>query len=213
MARPPQRRTIHPSFVTFTFHPRLSSAKAPVPTVTTDKRTAFMQAYEACHEPFARYCSALAYGKMDAQDLMQDVLLSAFQRFERIEKKDQLLHYLIRAARNRAVSVWRLGKRNTAISDQQTARLKERGASPELLMDVGILYAAIDELPDAQRDALVLFEVSGLSMAEIAAIQGINENAVKTRVSRARATVRARLDGRARPLRTEMLHALTSFML
>ena len=172
-----------------------------------------MQAYDACHEPFARYCSALAYGKMDAQDLMQDVLLSAFQRFERIEKKDQLLHYLIRAARNRAVSVWRMGKRNTAISEQQSARLKERGASAELLVDVGFLYAAIDELPDAQRDALVLFEVSGLSMAEIAEIQGINENAVKTRVSRARAAVRTRLDGRARPLRTEMLHALTSLML
>lgn len=172
-----------------------------------------MQAYDACHEPFARYCSALAYGKMDAQDLMQDVLLSAFQRFERIEKKDQLLHYLIRAARNRAVSVWRIGKRNTAISEQQSARLKERGASAELLVDVGFLYAAIDELPDAQRDALVLFEVSGLSMAEIAEIQGINENAVKTRVSRARAAVRTRLDGRARPLRTEMLHALTSLML
>ncbi|HPF90467.1 MAG: RNA polymerase sigma factor [Flavobacteriales bacterium] len=172
-----------------------------------------MQAYDACHEPFARYCSALAYGKMDAQDLMQDVLLSAFQRFERIEKKDQLLHYLIRAARNRSVSVWRMGRRNTAISDQQAARLKERGASADLLVDVGILYAAMDALPDAQRDALVLFEVSGLSMAEIAEIQGINENAVKTRVSRARAAVRAQLDGRARPLRTELLNALTSLML
>ena len=40
-----------------------------------------MEAYEKCHEPFVRYCSALAYGKMDAEDLVQDVLLSAYQRF------------------------------------------------------------------------------------------------------------------------------------
>lgn len=172
-----------------------------------------MQAYKPCHEPFTRYCSALAYGKMDVQDLMQDVLLSAFQRFEGIEKKDQLLHYLIRAARNRAVSIWRSGKRNTAINEQQVARLRERGASAEMIVDVGILYDTIASLPAAQRDALVLFEVSGLSMAEIAAIQGVNENAVKTRVSRARAAMRTRLEGRARPLRPELLHALTSLML
>lgn len=172
-----------------------------------------MQAYKPCHEPFARYCSALAYGRMDVQDLMQDVLLSAFQHFERIEKKDQLLHYLVRAARNRATSSWRIGKRSEAINEKQAARLRERGASADMLMDVAILYAAMDKLPAQQRDALVLFEVSGLSMAEIAVIQGTNENAVKTRVSRARTAVREMLEGRARPVRTELLHSLTTLLL
>lgn len=181
--------------------------------MTNDKRTEFMQAYQACHEPFARYCSALAYGRMDAQDLMQDVLLSAFQHFERIEKKDQLLHYLVRAARNRATSVWRIGRRNETINEKQAARLKERGASADMLVDVDILYKAMDKLPALQRDALVLFEVSGLSMAEIAAIQGTNENAVKTRVSRARAAVREMLDGRVRPVRAELLHTFTTLLL
>jgi len=68
------------------------------------KQQIFLKAYEACHEPFVRYCSALAYGKMDAEDLVQDVLLSAYQHFEKIEKKDQFLHYLIRSARNRSIS-------------------------------------------------------------------------------------------------------------
>jgi RNA polymerase sigma-70 factor, ECF subfamily len=172
-----------------------------------------MAAYQPCHVPFTRYCSALAYGRMDAQDLMQDVLLGAFQRFDRIRKKDELLHYLVRAARNRSVSMLRLGRRNTAICEQQAARLKARGASAEMLVDVGILYGALDKLPMAQRDALVLFEVSGLSMAEIAVIQGTNENAVKTRVSRARTALRARLEGRARPVRTDLLNSLTSLML
>lgn len=187
--------------------------KASTYAVTKDLRTEFMKAYEPCHEPFVRYCSALAYGRMDVQDLMQDVLLSAFQRFERIQQKDRLLHYLIRAARNRAVSTWRIGRRNTAFCEVQTNRLKERGASPDLLVDVGILYNALDQLPPVQRDALVLFEVSGLSMAEIAQIQGTNENAVKTRVSRARTAIRGLLDGRARPVRTELLHSLTTLLL
>lgn len=172
-----------------------------------------MQAYQRCHEPFTRYCSAIAYGRMDAQDLMQDVLLSAFQQYERIEKKDDLLYYLIRAARNRAVNMWRLRRRNEAICEKQAARLKARGASPDMLVDISILYGALDKLPPAQRDALVLFEVSGLSMAEIAVIQGSNENAVKTRVSRARAAVRALLEGRAKPAPAAMLHSMTTLML
>lgn len=65
------------------------------------KQLAFLEAYESCHEPFLRYCSALVYGKMDVEDLVQDVLLSAYQHFDKIEKKHQLLHYLIRAARNK----------------------------------------------------------------------------------------------------------------
>ncbi|MBL7982567.1 MAG: RNA polymerase sigma factor [Flavobacteriales bacterium] len=181
--------------------------------MTDDPRTAFMQAYQKCHEPFARYCSALAYGRMDAQDLMQDVLLSAFQQFERIRQKDQLLHYLLRAARNRAASHWRIGKRQADITEQQAARLRERGANAEVLVDVDILYRAMDQLPDKLRDALVLFEVSGLSMAEIAELQGTNENAVKTRVSRARTALRGQLEGRARSTHRELLQTLGSLLL
>lgn len=178
-----------------------------------DQRTEFMLAYQPCHEPFVRYCSALAYGKMDAQDLIQDVLLSAFQQFERIRKKDELLHYLIRAARNRAISMWRLNRRNETLCEQQASRLLARGASAEMLLDVQFLYRALDKLPAAQRDALVLFEVSGLSMSEIAEIQQCAEGAVKTRVSRARAALRGYLDGEAKPASTALLHTLTSFML
>ena len=178
-----------------------------------DPRSEFMQAYAPCHEPFARYCAALAYGRMDVQDLMQDVLLSAFQQFERIRKKDELLHYLIRAARNRAVSVWRSDRRQEPIREQQAERLKDRGATPEMLVDVGILYGALEKLSASQREALVLFEVSGLSMLEISKIQSSNENAVKTRVSRARITLRNSLEGRARTVHTELLNSLTSLML
>jgi len=181
--------------------------------VAEDKRSEFMLAYQPCHEPFVRYCSALAYGKMDAQDLIQDVLLSTFRQFDRIRKKDELLHYMIRAARNRAISIWRLNRRNETVCEQQASRLRERGASAEMLLDVQFLYRALDKLPSAQRDALVLFEVSGLSMAEIAVIQQSAEGAVKTRVSRARAAVRDYLEGQAKPATPALLHTLTSFML
>jgi RNA polymerase sigma-70 factor (ECF subfamily) len=170
--------------------------------MSPDLRTAFMEAYAPCHGPFVRYCSAVAYGRMDAEDLMQDVLISAFQHFEKIRAKEELLHYLVRAAHNRSISIWRSRRNIGSLHEAYAERLVAHGATPEQVTDAGILYRTLSKLPSAQRDALVLFEVSGLSMAEIAAIQDTTEGAVKTRVSRARDAVRNRLAGRARSLST-----------
>ena len=52
------------------------------------KQKAFMDAYQGCHQAFLRYCSALAYGKMEVEDLVQEILLSAYKHFDKIRKKD-----------------------------------------------------------------------------------------------------------------------------
>jgi RNA polymerase sigma-70 factor (ECF subfamily) len=52
------------------------------------------------------------------------------------------------------------------------------------------ITAALHKLPTAARQALVLFEVQGFSIGEIAELQGASESAVKSRLSRARDTLR-----------------------
>lgn len=150
------------------------------------KHKAFLKAYQSCHDSFVRYCSALAYGKMDAEDLVQDVLLSAYQQFDKIKNKDQFLHYLIRSARNRSVSNWRKQKYKVELIDQHTERLQSQDVSAETLLDIQLLYRTINQLPEKQRDAIILFEVTGFSMKEIAEIQGSTVGAVKTKISRGR---------------------------
>ena len=150
------------------------------------KQEAFMEAYQHCHEPFLRYCSALAYGKMDTEDLVQDVLLSAFQHFEQIQEKGQLLHYLIRAARNRSISIWRKSKFKAEWIESHANKLIAQGVSPEMTLDVELLYRTLNRLPLRQRDAIVLFEISGFSMKEIAEIQNSTVGAIKTKISRGR---------------------------
>ena len=149
-----------------------------------------MKAYEACHEPFMRYCTALAYSKMDAEDLVQDVLMSAFKHFDNIEKKGKLLHYLTRAAKNRSVSVWRKRKNEAELTEKHNARMMAQGVSADRLLDVQMLYKALDMLPTAQKEAIILFEISGFSMKEIAEMQNSTEGAVKTKVSRGRVKLR-----------------------
>lgn len=153
-----------------------------------------MTAYNRCHDAFLRYCSALAYGKMDTEDLVQDVLLSAYHKFEQINDKDQLLHYLIRAARNRSISNWRKTKYKAELLEQHTERLTAQGVSPETMLDIQLMYRTLDQLPEEQRDAVILFEITGFSMKEIAAIQNSTEGAIKTKISRGRKKLRQLLE-------------------
>ena len=58
--------------------------------------------------------------------------------------------------------------------------------SAEVAMDVQLLYEALDNLPVKQRDAVILFEITGFSLEEIRAMQGGTLSGVKARVARGR---------------------------
>lgn len=162
--------------------------------MSNPKQVEFLEAYKSCHAPFVRYCSALAHGKMDAEDLVQDVLLTAYQHFSKIEKKSELLHYLIRGARNRSISIWRKKKYKAEFVEKHAERMRSQEVPADVLLDIQTLYKVLDTLPETQRDALILFEISGFSMKEIAKIQDSTEGAVKTKISRGRQKLKGLLN-------------------
>lgn len=158
------------------------------------KQDQFMELYERCHEPFIRYCSALAGSKMDSEDLIQDVLLSAYRQFESIKRKEELLHYLIRAARNRYVTNWKKQSRRKELLEERGDRLLSKGIAPDTLLDIQLLYDALDKLSVQQKTALILFEINGFSMREIAVIQNSTVGAIKMKISRGRKRLRTLLE-------------------
>lgn len=164
-------------------------------TLQEEKQSAFMKAYNPCHQAFTRYCSALAYGKMNKDDLIQDILLSAYERFDKIKHKDRLLHYLIRAARYRSISNWRKTKYSTALLEKHGEELKAQGVSPEMVLDIQWMYRVLDQLPEKQKEAIILYEINGFSMKEIAKIQEDSVAAVKVRISRGRKKLRNKAQG------------------
>lgn len=161
--------------------------------MSSSKQEKFLEFYQECHDPFVRYCTALTYGKMDMEDLVQDVLFSTYKHFEKIQNHKQLLHYLVRAAHNRAISLWRKKKYTTELIDLHAERLRSKEVSAETLLDIQSLYKTLDKLPPKQKNALILFEISGFSMKEIAELQNSTPGAVKTLVSRARQKLKALL--------------------
>ncbi|MEL7121973.1 MAG: sigma-70 family RNA polymerase sigma factor [Bacteroidota bacterium] len=163
------------------------------------KQTAFWKAYQAHHDAFVRYCSALAYGLMDTEDLVQDTLLATYENFEGIRRKDQLLHYMIRTARNKAISKRRKSRFKVELAEKHAERLVANGVPAESLVDIQLMYQAMNKLSEKDRSMLIMFEISGFSIKEIAKINNCSEGSVKTRLSRARVKLRKLMQDEKEP--------------
>jgi RNA polymerase sigma-70 factor (ECF subfamily) len=150
------------------------------------KQDSFLELYEPIHDRFERFCRARVYGDMEYSDLMNDTLLIAFQKIETLQSKDAFLSFLF------GICVRVLGSKNQKkreerfSNDQQAALIQDNSANGELHTDVHYLYELLKKLSDDQRESIILFEISGFSIKEIAEIQGANEDAVKQRLKRGR---------------------------
>lgn len=154
----------------------------------------FLTWYAPLHERFLRYCDSRTLGWEQAEDLVQDAILSALESWDRLDDKDKLLSYMIGIVNNRLRNQLRSRRVHRRYVEERRRGLLDRlPAQPEIALDLHQLLQAIDRLRPAQREALLLTAVSGFSVREAAEIQGCTEGAVKTRVSRARACLREEL--------------------
>jgi RNA polymerase sigma-70 factor (ECF subfamily) len=153
----------------------------------------FLRHYQPLHEAFVRYCGSHAYGLVDTEDLVQDAILATMQRFHTVRDKKKLLPFMITVANNLMRGQYRKRKFNAPLSEKQFEKLKSRLPDPDAAADVHFLHLALGKLPAAEKEAVMLFGISGFSMREIAEIQHASEGAVRVRVHRARQKLRQAL--------------------
>jgi RNA polymerase sigma-70 factor (ECF subfamily) len=140
----------------------------------------------------------------DAQDALQDALLSAFRSIRAFEGSSRLGTWLHRIAVNAALMRLRSRRRKPAVRMDDLPGLDEDGLGPrerpswqdpgDLALERRELRAMvrekIDLLPPDHRQVLVLRDMEELSTEDTAAALGINPGAVKTRLHRARRALR-----------------------
>jgi RNA polymerase sigma-70 factor (ECF subfamily) len=168
---------------------------------------------EACTELVAdhqRMVFQLAFHLMgdyeDARDLSQDVFLQVFRTIDRFRGQSALRTWIYRIAVNQARNRQRWWRRRLR-SDQVSldAHLEQHGddvltdvsSTPDLALSrketASHVWQALEALPFEQRTAVVLREIDGLSYEEIAFSLGIAIGTVKSRLTRAREALRAKL--------------------
>ncbi len=161
--------------------------------MTTNAHTEFLKAYEPIHKAFVRYCSSRAYGLMETEDLVQETILATLQCFSKIRQKEKLLSFMIGTVNNVIKNKLRRKIFRGYWDETLLEKLESRAPSPEVALDIHYLLKAMEELPERQKEALMLFEVSGFSLQEVAEIQLSSVAAVKTRLHRSRQKLRALL--------------------
>jgi RNA polymerase sigma-70 factor (ECF subfamily) len=137
----------------------------------------------------------------EAEDVMQQAYVNAYTHLHQFAGQARFATWLTRIAVHEALARARRRNRREARTQmwdengrQQPASIRADGLDPERQahdMDLRrLLESAIDGLPAIYRSAFVLREAEGLDTPEVAEVLEISEDAVRTRLHRARALLR-----------------------
>ena len=157
------------------------------------------------NERIYRAARAILRDEREAEDVMQQAYVNAYAALRQFDGRAAFATWLTRIAVHEALARARKRGRYTTL-DEEAAGVDDSmtmraAADPERQAFAkelgGLLEAAVDTLPDGQREVFMLREVEGLSTAETAQSLGVSEDVIKTRLSRARAMLRRELYARA----------------
>ncbi len=130
----------------------------------------------------------LLYNDADCADAIQEAIAKAFAGLHRLQKDAYAKTWLIRILMNECYAIMRREKRVVSLEDYQQ---EEAAAETE---DYSDLYEALRQLPEESRICVTLYYLEGYSVRETAKLLDITESAVKNRLARARAKLRAELE-------------------
>jgi RNA polymerase sigma-70 factor (ECF subfamily) len=164
--------------------------------LTAQQRAAFARMLHPHHRYLARFCLNLTACSEDGQDLYQQAILKALDKWGSLRDPDRFRQWLCSIIVNEHRNLCRKRRlqRLFLLSAQHDDNLGRSHSGPfteppDVAQTVR-LRRCLARLSAKKREALVLFEVEGFSLADVAEIQDCSLQAVKKRVSRARTELR-----------------------
>ncbi|MBL8178629.1 MAG: sigma-70 family RNA polymerase sigma factor [Bryobacterales bacterium] len=149
----------------------------------------------------------LHYGLMicrrrdDAEDIVQDTLIEAYQRFPELRAPEKVHAWFFRIARNACLMRRRSHAHRAALPIECALEAMDPGSFPEAEMlrreDAKALGLALEALPEDQRMLIMMRYFEGLSTEEAAEVLEMTPDAVKTKLYRIRGAMRKKLQAGA----------------
>ena len=150
------------------------------------------------HLPAAYNLARWLVREHDAEDAMQEAYLRALRFFGGFRGGDGRAWFLA-IVRNACYDLLHRSSAPIAAFDEDAHTPEDAVENPEEALlrhaDTAMLRRALERLPVALREALVLRELEGLSYKEIARVTGVAMGTVMSRLARARARLRQELRG------------------
>lgn len=133
-----------------------------------------------------RYCARMTGSMVDGEDVLQDTLVKALSSRAEGARVDNLEGWLFRIAHNTSLDLLRRRSRNTVVpltEDFEAAPMPEADI-------VAVSFQTFLQLPELQRCAVILKDVLGHSVDEVASIADCTPAAAKSALQRGRAALR-----------------------
>lgn len=157
----------------------------------------------ACIGSLRRYARALLGDRSAADDLVQDTFDRAWSRLASWREDSDMRPWLFSIMHNLHVDQLRRGRLATVPADmleEEMLQVSVRATHNDNL-ELRDLDAALQRLPQEQREVLLLVGLEEMSYAEAAAVLGITPGNVAARLSRARDKLRSLLEQQTRALK------------
>ncbi len=174
-----------------------------LPALQAGDKVEFARLVEAYSGPIYRMAMKMVNDTQDAEDVLQNTFIKAFNHLRDFEGRSSLSTWLYRIAVNEALMLLRRRSPNQLSIDEDT-QTEDGEQEPRQIVDwcclpEGELLSketrrkldeAIQRLSPALRSVFLLRDVQGLSIKETAEVLNLNESVIKTRLLRARLHLR-----------------------
>lgn len=157
------------------------------------------------HSPgLFRVARSLSRNRADAEDVLQETFVGAFRGLKNFDGRASVKTWLTRICVRQAARHWHGSRRSREALTLDSPAADAAATADDALSTASAvphvdrrmdLSAVIRTLPDDHREVIVLREVRGLSYDEIAATLGVPRGTVESRLHRARAALRQKLNG------------------
>ncbi len=147
---------------------------------------AFEMLYRRHNDPLYRYLLRLCRHRDTAEDIFQDVWGKIIKARSSYRPTAKFTTFLYRVAHNCFIDHIRRNKRHANSTELNPELHSDPGEQPDTATERSLarerLLVALQDLPEEQRDAFLLREEAGLSIAQVASVTGCSKETAKSRI-------------------------------
>ena len=149
-----------------------------------------MDLYNPIHHRFAKYCDLKTKNSEDAKDLVSETITVAYKNFSKIKNKKAFLHFLFSTAHYIFLNQIRRNKFKGTYSEELELSIEDSTPLPDVQTESSLLYKTLNQLDDETKEIIILKEINGFSVKEVAEMKKLSESNVKIKLHRGRIKLR-----------------------
>lgn len=168
---------------------------AALRAIAAGDRDAFAGLIDRESPKLLRLATGMLGSLEEAEDVVQEAMISLWEHAARWTPEARVGTWLHTVCLNRSID--RLRRRRPSAEASALAELPDAAALPDAALvqteTVRTVREAIDQLPERQRSAVLLFHIQDLPQSEAARVMGVSESAFESLLARARRQMRRML--------------------